>query len=139
VSNGNGEATVAVSNQPKPSGWWWFCGQVFDLARLLGRALIVAGCIVACVYLLSSAVRSFAGQLTYASVTLNLLANVIVKWALTATISGLSLALYWRERNQHEKTRERLTKRITELEKRVNPTRTSSHLTPKGRTRKGDE
>src|SRR5205807_2725522 len=114
-------------------------GQVFDLLRSQGRYLIVSGAVILCVYFLSAAMRGFAGQITTASFTLRLLVNIFVKWALTMTVSGLSLALYFRERRQHEKTRERLTKRITELELRIHPARTSSHLTSRGRTRKEDE
>ena len=76
---------------------------------------------------------------TFASLTLRILANIIVKWALTVAVSGISIALYIRERIKHENTRERLTQRITKLELQANPTRTSSQLTTKGRTRKEDQ
>lgn len=138
MANGN-ESATGNPPAPRPPFKWFFWGQVFDLLRSQGRYLIVAACIVACVYLLSSALRGFAGQITVASFTLRVLANVVVKWSLTVAVSGLSLALYFKERNQHEKTRERLTKRITELETRIDRTRTSSHLTSKGKTRREDE
>jgi len=76
---------------------------------------------------------------TFASLTLRILANIIVKWALTVAVSRISIALYIRERIKHENTRERLTQRITKLELQANPTRTSSQLTTKGRTRKEDQ
>lgn len=135
----NGKAAGAADTSSVPPFKWWFCAQIFDLLRSQGRYLIVAATVVICVYFLSEAVRGFAGQVTVANVTIKFLINVIVKWALTFTVSGLSLALYFRERGQHEKTRERLTKRITELETRIDRGRTSSHLTPKGRTRREDE
>ena len=135
----NGDAHAAGNPASKPSFKLWFCGQVFDLLRSQGRYLIVSLAVVLCVYFLSGALRSFAGQITVASLTLRLLVNVFVKWAVTMTVSGLSLALFIREKNQHERTRERLTKRITELEAHYDPARTSSLLTTKGRTRKGDE
>ena len=117
----------------------WFWAQVFDLARSQGRYLIVSVAVVLCVYFLSVAIRGFAGQITVASMTFRLLVNVFVKWSVTMTVSGLSLALYVREKKQHETTRERLTERITELERHFDHARTSSHLTSKGRTRKEDE
>lgn len=73
------------------------------------------------------------------NVTVRIFLSILVKWALSITVSGLSIALYVRERKQHENTRERLTKRIAELELKVDPNRSSSNLTPRGRTRKGDE
>jgi hypothetical protein len=39
----------------------------------------------------------------------------------------------------HRRTRERLAARVTELELKLDPSRTSSLLTSKGLTRKGDE
>jgi hypothetical protein len=123
----------------KPPFKFWFWGHVFDQLRANGRYFLVCATIVLCVYKLSHAVESFAGQITITSITFRILANIIVKWSLTIAVSGLSIALYLRERKQHEKTRERLTKRITELELRLDPGRSSSQLTPKGRTRKGDE
>ena len=135
----NGKANSAENSTATPSFKWWFFGQVFDLLRSQGRYLIVSLAVVLCVYSISVTMRSFAGQITVASFTLRLLINVFVKWAVTMTVSGLSLALYIREKKQHERTRERLTKRITELEQRFDHARISSLLTSKGRTRKGDE
>lgn len=135
----HGKVSTSSNSSSARSFKWWFCGEVFDLLRAQGRFLIVAACIVWCVYVLSSTIRGFAGQNTVASFTFSLLANIIVKWALTMTVSGLSLALYFRERNQHEKTKERLTNRITLLEMQIDPKRTSSHLTSRGKTRKEDE
>jgi hypothetical protein len=134
-----GKAASAASEAATPPFKFWFWGQIFDLLRSQGRYLIVAAAVVLCVYFMTSAVRSFAGEVTIASVTLRLLANIILKWSLTATVSGLSLALYFREKRQHERTRERLAKRVTELELQIDRTRTSSNLTAKGRTRKEDQ
>jgi len=135
----NGKANAAENPTATPSFKWWFWGQVFDLLRSQGRYLIVSLAVVLSIYFISAAMRSFAGQLTVASMTFKLLVNVFIKWAVTMTVSGLSLALYVREKKQHETTRERLTKRITELERHHDRARSSSLLTSKGRTRKGDE
>jgi hypothetical protein len=123
----------------KPPFRFWFWGNVFDLLRANGRYFLVCATIIFSVYWISQAVQSFAGQVTIASFTLRILVTILVKWSVTLSVSGLSIALYFRERKQHENTRERLTKRITELELRIDPGRSSSQLTPKGRTRKGDE
>jgi len=116
-----------------------FGDKIFDLLRSQGRYFFVSAVVVLCVYFITAVMRSFAGQVTIASFTVRVLVDIFIKWALTVTISGFSIALYLGERKQHEKTRERLTKRITELELHIHPARTSSHLTSKGRTRKEDE
>ncbi len=118
---------------------FWFWGHIFDLLRSHGRALLVCATIVWCVYELSQAIRVFAGQVTIASVTLRLLASIALRWTVTIAVSGISIALYLRERSQHQQTIRRLTKRNAELELRLDPNRTSSQLTPEGRTRKEDE
>jgi len=82
---------------------------------------------------------AYAGKASVADLTLRILANVSVVWSLSLTLSGVSVSLYVRERSLHRKTRERLTARITELELKIDPKRTSSLLTSKGTTRKGDE
>jgi len=71
--------------------------------------------------------------------SLSLLANLNVVFGLSITLSGLSITLYLRERVKHRETRERLTGRIRELELKIDPARTSSHLTTEGLTRKEDE
>jgi hypothetical protein len=68
-----------------------------------------------------------------------LITNISFVWSASISVSGLSIALYLRERKLHRKTRERLTGRITELELKIDPKRTSSHLTSEGLTRREDE
>lgn len=82
---------------------------------------------------------AYAGKSSVADLTLRILANVSIVWSLSLTLSGVSVSLYVRERRLHRKTRERLTTRITELEIKIDPKRTSSLLTSQGTTRKGDE
>jgi len=136
VANGKAN-TVDKSTQEVPFKFF-FWGHVFDLLRSNGKIVIICGTIAYCAYEMSFALQSFAGQVTFASVTLRILANIVVKWVLAVSVSGISLALYVRERIKHENTRERLTQRITKFELSANPTRTSSQLTTKGRTRKED-
>jgi len=87
----------------------------------------------------SLAFVAYAGKTSLADLTLRVLANVSVVWTMSLTLSGISITLYVRERRLHRKTRERLTARVTELELKIDPQRTSSLLTPQGTTRKGDE
>jgi hypothetical protein len=92
-----------------------------------------------CVHEIGVTVRAFAGTVSLADLGLSLLANVGVVWTVNITLSGLSIGLYLREAHNHRKIRERLTNRITVLELKVDPNRSSSHLTSKGLTQKGDE
>jgi len=92
-----------------------------------------------CVHEISEAFVAYAGKTSVANLALSILANLSVLWTVGISVSGLSISLYLRERNLHRKTRDRLTDRITELELKLDPTRTSSLLTPEGLTRKEDE
>ena len=134
----NGKANTAGKSASVPFKFF-FWGHVFDILRANGKLVVICATVAFCFYQISLALQSFAGQVTFASLTLRIFANIIVKWMLTVSVSGISIALYVREKLQHERTRERLTQRITKLEVQFNPTRTSSQLTTKGRTRKEDE
>jgi hypothetical protein len=87
----------------------------------------------------SLAFIAFAGRTSTASLSLDMIANVSFVWTASITITGLSSTLYLRERSLHRRTRERLAARITELELKIDPNRTSSLLTSQGLTQKGDE
>ena len=62
--------------------------------------------------------------------------NVTVGVSLTVT--GISTIGWFHEYRRHRKNRERLTARITMLEKRIDPNRSSSMLTTEGTTARGD-
>jgi hypothetical protein len=123
----------------EPSTFRWFFGHVFSLLRRHGATIVMWLGIGWCAHEFAQAFIAYAGKNSLADLTLRVLANVSVVWELSFTLSGISVSLYIRERKLHRDTRERLTARITELELKIDPTRTSSHLTPRGQTRKGDE
>ena len=125
--------------RPEPSVPRWFFGEVFRTLRRHGGA--IAACLVIgySVHEVAQAFIAYAGKASIADLTLRVLANVSVVWTMSLTISGISITLYVRERRLHRAARERLTARITELELKLDPSRTSSLLTSRGTTRKGDE
>lgn len=86
----------------------------------------------------SLAFIAFAGKESNANLVLNLMSNVNFVFTGSVAMSGLSVSLYLRERVQHRNTRRRLAARITELELKIDPTRTSSQLTEEGLTRRED-
>jgi hypothetical protein len=92
-----------------------------------------------CAHVVSVAATAFAGKESIENLSLNFLANIKVVWTSSISLSGISISLYLRERAKHRETRQRLTGRVAELELKIDPTRTSSHLTAEGLTRKEDE
>jgi len=119
--------------------WRWFLWSVFSLLRRHGNAVVMWLVIGWCFHDGSQAFIAYAGKTSLASFSVELLASVQSVFTLSITTSGMSVALYLRERRNHRKTRDRLTDRITELEVKLDPHRTSSLLTPEGLTRKEDE
>jgi len=121
-----------------PSFIRWFFGHVFSVLRRHGNTV---GFWIGMAYIarqVSLAFIAFAGKESNASLAFNLMSNVNFVFTGSVAISGLSVSLYLRERAQHRNTRRRLAARITELELKIDPTRTSSQLTEEGLTRKED-
>lgn len=125
--------------RPEPSAFRWFFGHLFSLLRRHGANIVMWLVLGWTVHEVALVLIAYAGKASVADLTLRILANVSVVWSLSLTLSGVSVSLYVRERRLHRKTRERLTTRITELELKIDPKRTSSLLTSQGTTRKGDE
>jgi uncharacterized membrane protein len=121
-----------------PSFVRWFFGHIFSVLRRHGNTV---GFWIGMAYIarqVSLAFIAFAGKESNASLAFTLMSNVNFVFTGSIAISGLSVSLYLRERMQHRNTRRRLAARITELELKIDPTRTSSQLTEEGLTRKED-
>jgi len=125
--------------RPEPSTFRWFFGHVFGLLRRHGATIVIWSVAGWSVHEVALVFIAYAGKALVADLTLKILASVSIVWSLSLTLSGVSITLYFRERMLHRRTRERLTARVTELELKIDPKRTSSLLTPQGTTRKGDE
>ena len=82
--------------------------------------------------------QAFAGRTSVANVILGMAAHLNATVAVSVTLTVTTGLLYALEYRRHRKTRERLTARVTELEKLIDPNRTSSSLTREGMTRSGD-
>jgi hypothetical protein len=139
MAGNKSSAARAKPQKPEPSFQRWFFGHVFSLLRRHGNAITIWAGLGYFAHELSLALIHFAGRSSTADLTLKLMANISFVWTASITMTGLSITLYLRERTLHRKTRERLAARVTELELKVDPSRTSSLLTSKGLTRKGDE
>jgi hypothetical protein len=123
-----------------PSNFRWFFGSLFNLFRRHGSFL--CGCLLVgyCAHVAGDAAQAVAGRQTGVNVNFlaNLFANFRAEFVLSITLAGSASGLYLRERKNHQYTRERLTRRISALESRLDPARSSSKLTSKGMTRKDD-
>lgn len=134
-----GATQIPPNPKAEPPFYRWFFGHVFGLLRRHGNAVIIWAALGYIARQMSLALIQYAGRSSNANLTLNMLASVSFVWTASITMSGLSVTLYLRERGLHRRTRERLASRITELELKLDPSRTSSLLTSQGLTRKGDE
>jgi hypothetical protein len=115
----------------------------WDTGLRLGLALIKYGTLCFCVWLLAPVMVAFAGKTTLASFGFSLLADLKANTVfshLVMGILGLGGAGYGlRERRQKRKEIKRLGNRVVQLEKRLDPNRSSSGLTIDGRSRPEDE
>jgi hypothetical protein len=115
----------------------------WDTGLRLGLALIKYGALCFCVWLLAPVLVAFAGKTTLASFGFSLLADLKANTVfshLVMGILGLGGAGYGlRERRQKRKEIKRLGNRVVQLEKRLDPNRSSSGLTIDGRSRPEDE
>jgi hypothetical protein len=102
-------------------------GQVIMQGEYWGGISIIFISFVICIYFL-------AGHSTTANITVDLLGKYALPWSGTAgaTIYGLS-----QKKAKHDQL-ERDSRRIAELEKRIDAKRTSSNLTERGETRPED-
>ena len=128
----------AAGSKKPPGIVRWFLGNIFNLLRRFGSTIAWVGLIGYCAHLAALVMIAYAGKTSNANLAFRIAANLNVAFGLSITCTGVSIALYLKERAMHRSTRERLARRITELELRVDPSRTSSKLTSEGLTRKED-
>jgi hypothetical protein len=100
-----------------------FCGHLFGILRKHGKAIVVWLTLGYMVRQVSLAFIAYAGRTSAANLAFSLMANINFVWTASFTMTGLSVT-YLRERSLHRKTRERLAKRITELELKLDTHRT---------------
>ena len=103
-----------------------------DFGYRLSRLIVIG--LFACLSILSAgyALRPFAGQQTVISLFFTFLADI--KFALAVTLAGSACAWAVAERLLRRQKTEQLQGRIVDLEKSIDPERTSSELTTQGTT-----
>lgn len=85
-----------------------------------------------------SALKTFAGQSTSVALSLILNALVELKFVVTVTLACCATAWAVLERRLRLRKVETMQGRITELETKIDPKRSSSGLTKRGQTNPGD-
>ena len=101
------------------------------------RTLVKAVSWVGAVYLAREIVQVLAGETTRLVFELSVLADV--RFALTLTLAGAATTWAIVERVVRHRKVEQMSGRIKELETRLDPSRSSSGLTPKGKTNPKDK
>jgi len=127
-----------VNASDQPPFWRWFFGNIFLLVRQFGSQAIWISALMFCVREGRIAITAFAGRNSTANVIMQVAAHLNVTIAVSIAVTGLATGFWANEYRRHRNTRERLTKRITQLEKHINPERSSSLLTTQGLTSPGD-
>lgn len=104
------------------------------------RTAIRGGCAVAVAYFGFEALKHFAGESTRVDVALSLFLSAIAEMKVFALLSLTGAACAWGflERALRHRKVERMQGRIRELETLIDPNRSSSGLTPAGRTHPED-
>jgi hypothetical protein len=103
------------------------------IASVLIELIRWAG-LVGIVYVVYLIVDSLSGKQTMANIGVSFLADVKISTALSYLAGGSGVAYGWNQSRLRKSAVERLSGRIKELEKAIDPKRTSSGLTGRGET-----
>jgi len=103
--------------------------------RTLRTGIRTAGWVLA-IWALGYVIQPLAGRETGVSLAISLLADL--KFVLTITLAGIAAAWAVVERSLRYRKTEYLQKRIRDLEMELDPARSSSGLTPEGKTNPRD-
>jgi hypothetical protein len=138
-AKGGGKQKVPEQRAQPLGRWFW--GKVFALVGSNASLVVVTTGVCLCVWRVAAALEVYAGKQSNANVRFgfDLLADIRMVYTVSIAVGTTGVALYFRERRLHRKTRERLATRITDLELRIDPSRRSSKLTAEGLTREDDK
>lgn len=113
--------------------------QRIDQRYRLGRTTVRATASVACVWLIGQAIGELAGQDTSVAVSAALSVFASLKFVFTLTLAGSAVAWAVVERKLRHRKVEYLQNRVKYLEQYHDPKRSTSGLTPKGKTNPRDK
>jgi hypothetical protein len=103
----------------------------------LGRTLIRGVAVVGGLYLAQPALMALTGKETILALKLSIFGDF--KFVASITLAGLAAAWAAAERYLRHRKVEQLQSRISQLEKKLDPSRSSSNLTTRGKTNPKDD
>lgn len=119
---------------------------ILGITEVLGRCIQAAFkwvTVIVVSYLFFSTVencvRISAGETTSIAFLLGFIGYGPISLTIGVVISAGSITIAWNERKAKEKKTKYLQDRIIELEKKIDPSRSTSGLTPEGRTNPEDK
>lgn len=107
-----------------------------------GRVIVAAirwGGLTTMVYFFASSLAQMAGTNTSVDVALDALASLSAPEWLAYVVGGSGIGYGYLQQREKRKKTEAMAARIADLERRVDPKRTSSRLMPDGRTNPNDD
>lgn len=107
-------------------------------AATIAKTLIHTTGFVLCFYMVKGSIESLSGKQTIASIVVGLAAEMQANKWISYAIAALCGGAWFRERNLRKKKVKELTEHSARLERLVDPSRTSSQLTPDGNSRPED-
>ncbi len=113
--------------------------RVGDSVASVLRELVRWGAVSFCAYMGFRCVAVLAGKITMAEIGVRVLGSLRVSEAVAWIFGAGGVGYGLRQRRLRRQTIERLSTRIQELERGIDPKRTSSHLTPRGETSPEDK
>lgn len=113
--------------------------QILGLVRQFGNTIVWAAVCIYLIYQAGATLRAFAGRTSVADLLLSIAGHVSITVTISMTLTLTMTGMYLLEYRRHRITRERLTKRILQLELQIDPNRTSSGISTQGTTRIGDQ
>jgi hypothetical protein len=137
----NQGATLRFSDEPSesPSETELRFHNITQLYRTIRTAIRVGGCVLIA-YFAFRALESLGGQNTAVSLVVSLILDAFVelKFVLIVTLAGSAIAWAVAERWLRYRKVKQMQERIKRLETLIDPRRTTSGLTPAGRTNPRD-
>lgn len=117
-------------------------GYKVQLAQIVGRVIMtgfpwLGACVIA--YFGYKCIDVLAGEKTVANIGVRLFADVRISEAVAWLFGSGGVAYGWKQRSLRRMTVERLTGRITDLERKRDSSRSSSRLTSRGETNPKDK
>ena len=112
--------------------------KILDLLGSLFSLLIPWGGLCYISYKLFGTLDTYSGKYTFADIGIRFLGELKISEGLAYLLATGGIIYGWGEKRLRQKTIEQLSGRPIELEKRIDPRRSSSGLTPQGTTRPED-